>query len=183
MSRIGNKPIPVPKGVTVEQNGQNLLVKGPRGSLEQTFRPEIDIKQEDGQIVVTRPSEDKLHRSLHGLTRTLISNMVTGVTDGYTRNLEISGVGYRAAKEGNTLIMSLGFSHPIRIEPPSGISFNVETPTRLSVAGIDKQLVGEQAAQIRKLKPPEPYKGKGIIFQGERIRRKAGKAGKVGGKK
>ncbi|MDQ6694410.1 MAG: 50S ribosomal protein L6 [Chloroflexota bacterium] len=183
MSRIGNKPIPVPKGVTIEQTGQSLVVKGPRGTLEQTFRPEIDIKQEEGQIVVSRSAEDKLHRSLHGLTRTLISNMVTGVTDGYTRNLEISGVGYRAAKEGNTLIMALGFSHPIRIEPPSGISFNVESPTRLSVAGIDKQLVGEQAAQIRKLKPPEPYKGKGIIFQGERIRRKAGKAGKVGGKK
>jgi large subunit ribosomal protein L6 len=132
---------------------------------------------------VSRPNDQKTARSLQGLTRTLINNMVVGVTDGYTRTLEIAGVGYRAAKEGNSLVLSLGFSHPVRVEPPSGIAFNVETPTRVSVAGIDKQLVGEQAAQIRKLKPPEPYKGKGIIFQGERIRRKAGKAGKVGGKK
>lgn len=183
MSRIGNKPIPVPKNVTVELNGLTVRVKGPKGTLEQTFRPEVNVAQEDGHIVVTRPSDDKLNRSLQGLTRTLISNMVVGVTDGYTRVLEIAGVGYRAAKEGNTLVMSLGFSHPIRIEPPQGISFNVETPTRLSVGGIDKQLVGEQAAQIRKLKEPEPYKGKGITYQGEHIRRKAGKAGKVGGKK
>jgi large subunit ribosomal protein L6 len=183
MSRIGNKPIPIPKGVTVELNGSHLVVKGPKGTLEQTFRPEIDIRQEDGQLVVTRPSEDKLHRSLHGLTRTLIANMVTGVTDGFTRTLEISGVGYRAAKEGNTLVMSLGFSHPVRIDPPAGVAFNVETPTRFNVTGIDKQVVGQEAARIRKLKPPEPYKGKGIMFAGERIRRKAGKAGKVGGKK
>jgi len=183
MSRIGNKPIPVPKGVTVELNGTHMVVKGPKGTLEQTFRPEINIRQEDGQIVVTRPAEDNLHRSLHGLTRTLISNMVTGVTDGFTRNLEIAGVGYRVAKEGNTLVFSLGFSHPVRIEPPPGVTFNVETPTRFSISGIDKQVVGEQAAQIRKLREPEPYKGKGISYQGERIRRKAGKAGKVGGKK
>lgn len=183
MSRIGNKPIPVPNGVTVELNGTHMVVKGPRGTLEQTFRPEINIRQEDGQIVVTRPAEDNLHRSLHGLTRTLISNMVTGVTDGFTRNLEIAGVGYRVAKEGNTLVFSLGFSHPVRIEPPPGVTFNVETPTRFSISGIDKQVVGEQAAQIRKLREPEPYKGKGISYQGERIRRKAGKAGKVGGKK
>lgn len=183
MSRIGNKPIPVPKGVTVELNGTHMVVKGPKGTLEQTFRPEVDIRQEDGQIVVTRPAEDKLHRSLHGLTRTLISNMVTGVTDGFTRNLEIAGVGYRVAKDGNTLVFSLGFSHPVRIEPPPGVTFNVETPTRFSISGIDKQVVGEQAAQIRKLREPEPYKGKGISYQGERIRRKAGKAGKVGGKK
>lgn len=183
MSRIGNKPIPVPKGVTIDLNGTHMVVKGPKGTLAQTFRPEVDIKQEDSQIVVTRPAEDKLHRSLHGLTRTLIANMVTGVTDGFTRNLEIAGVGYRVAKEGNTLVFALGFSHPVRIEPPTGITFNVETPTRFSVSGIDKQVVGEQAAQIRKLREPEPYKGKGISYQGERIRRKAGKAGKVGGKK
>ena len=183
MSRIGNKPIPVPKGVTVELNGTHMVVTGPKGTLEQTFRPEVDIRQEDGQIVVTRPAEDKLHRSLHGLTRTLISNMVVGVTDGFTRNLEIAGVGYRVAKDGNTLVFSLGFSHPVRIEPPPGVTFNVETPTRFSISGIDKQVVGEQAAQIRKLREPEPYKGKGITYQGERIRRKAGKAGKVGGKK
>jgi large subunit ribosomal protein L6 len=183
MSRIGNKPIPLPKGVTVELNGLHITVKGPKGTLERDLRPEINVKQEEGQLVVTRPSEDNLHRSLHGLTRTLIANMVTGVTDGFTRNLEIAGVGYRVAKDGNNLVFSLGFSHPVRVEPPSGITFNVETPTRLSVSGIDKQVVGEQAAQIRKLREPEPYKGKGITYQGERIRRKAGKAGKVGAKK
>jgi large subunit ribosomal protein L6 len=183
MSRIGNKPIPVPSGVTVTVDGNRLVVKGPKGTLEQTFRPEINIRQEDGQIVVTRPSEDSMHRSLHGLTRTLIANMVTGVSEGFTRNLEIAGVGYRVAKDGKSLVFALGFSHPVRVEPPDGITFNVETPTRLSVSGIDKQVVGEQAAQIRKLREPEPYKGKGITYQGERIRRKAGKAGKVGGKK
>lgn len=183
MSRIGNKPIPLPNGVAVELDGRRVVVKGPKGTLEQTFRPEIDIRQEDTQIVVARPSEGKLHRSLHGLTRTLIANMVTGVTEGFTRTLEISGVGYRVAKEGNALVFSLGFSHPVRVEPPPGITFNVETPTRFTVTGIDKQVVGEQAARIRKLKEPEPYKGKGITFQGERIRRKAGKAGKVGAKK
>ncbi len=183
MSRIGNRLIPVPKNVTVEIEGQTVRVKGPRGTLEQSFRPEVIIEQQDGHIVVSRPSDDKNVRALQGLTRTLINNMVVGVTDGYTRTLEIAGVGYRAAKEGNNLVLSLGFSHPVRVEPPAGITFNVETPTRLSVSGIDKQMVGEQAAQIRKLKPPEPYKGKGITFQGERIRRKAGKAGKVGGKK
>jgi large subunit ribosomal protein L6 len=182
MSRIGNKPIPLPKGVTIEIDGTKVRVKGPKGQLEQTMRPEINIQTQDGQIVVTRPSENKLHRSLHGLTRTLVSNMVTGVTDGFTRTLEIAGVGYRVAKDGNSLVFSLGFSHPVRVDPPAGITFNVETPTRLTVSGIDKQVVGEQAAQIRKLKPPEPYKGKGITYQGERIRRKAGKTGKVGKK-
>lgn len=183
MSRIGNRPIPVPKNVTVEIDGQTVRVKGPRGNLEQSFRPDVTIEQQDGQIIVGRPVDTKTVRALQGLTRTLINNMVIGVTEGYTRQLEISGVGYRAAKEGSSLVLALGFSHPVRVEPPSGITFNVDTPTRLSVSGIDKQLVGEQAAQIRKLKPPEPYKGKGIIFQGERIRRKAGKAGKVGAKK
>jgi large subunit ribosomal protein L6 len=169
--------------VTINVDGQHVKVKGPKGELEQTFRPEIKIEQQDGQIVVTRPSEDSLHRSLHGLTRTLIANMVTGVTDGFSRNLEISGVGYRVAKDGQALVFSLGFSHPVRIEPPTGVTFTVDTPTRFSVNGIDKQVVGEQAAQIRKLREPEPYKGKGIMYAGERIRRKAGKAGKVGGKK
>ena len=182
MSRIGNKPIPLPKGVTIEIDGTNVRVKGPKGQLEQTMRPEIGIEPQDEQIVVSRPQEDKLHRSLHGLTRTLVANMVTGVTDGFTRTLEIAGVGYRVAKDGNSLVFSLGFSHPVRVDPPPGITFNVETPTRLTVSGIDKQVVGEQAAQIRKLKPPEPYKGKGITYQGERIRRKAGKTGKVGKK-
>ena len=183
MSRIGNKPIPVPKGVTITIDGNHIVVKGPKGTLEQDLRPEIGVEQQDGQIVVTRPSEDKWHRSLHGLTRSLVANMVTGVTQGYTKTLEISGVGYRVVKEGNTLVFALGFSHPVRIDPAPGITFNVETPTRFSVSGIDKQLVGSEAARIRELKKPEPYLGKGIIFQGERIRRKAGKAGKVGGKK
>jgi large subunit ribosomal protein L6 len=183
MSRIGNKPIPVPKGVTIEQNGSTLIVKGPKGTLEQTFHPEMGLEQQDGQLLVKRPSESKLHRSLHGLTRTLVANMVQGVTEGFTRNLEIAGVGYRVAKDGNTLVFSLGFSHPVRMEPPAGVTFNVETPTRFSVSGIDKQAVGQEAARIRKLREPEPYKGKGITYQGERIRRKAGKAGKVGGKK
>jgi large subunit ribosomal protein L6 len=182
MSRIGNKPIPLPKGVTIDIDGATVRVKGPKGQLEQTMRPEIGIETQDGQIVVSRPQEDKLHRSLHGLTRTLVANMVTGVTDGFTRTLEIAGVGYRVAKDGNSLVFSLGFSHPVRVDPPPGITFNVETPTRLTVSGIDKQVVGEQAAQIRKLRPPEPYKGKGITYQGERIRRKAGKTGKVGKK-
>lgn len=182
MSRIGNKPIPVPNGVTVELNGTHMRVKGPKGQLEQTLRPEVNIDVQDGQIVVTRPVEDKLHRSLHGLTRTLINNMVVGVTDGFTRTLEIAGVGYRVAKDGQSLVFSLGYSHPVRIDPPTGINFGVETPTRFTVSGIDKQAVGQQAAIIRMLREPEPYKGKGITYQGERIRRKAGKAGKVGGK-
>ena len=183
MSRIGNKPIPLPKGVTVQLDGTHLVVKGPKGTLEQSFRPEIKIEPQEGQILVTRPAEDSLHRSLHGLTRTLIANMVTGVTDGFTRTLEIAGVGYRVAKDGQALVFSLGFSHPVRVEPPDGISFGVETPTRFTVSGIDKQAVGQEAARIRKFREPEPYKGKGITYQGERIRRKAGKAGKVGAKK
>ena len=182
MSRIGNKPIPLPKGVTINLDGTHMLVKGPKGTLEQDFRPEVDIDVQDSQILVTRSVEDKLHRSLHGLTRTLISNMVVGVTDGFTRTLEIAGVGYRVAKDGQTLVFSLGFSHPVRIEPPTGVTFGVETPTRFTISGIDKQVVGQQAALIRQLREPEPYKGKGITYQGERIRRKAGKAGKVGGK-
>lgn len=183
MSRIGKKPIPIPKGVTIELDGNNIRVKGPKGTLEQSFRPEVRVVQEDGQLIIERTAEEKTHRALHGLTRTLIANMVTGVTEGFTRNLEINGVGYRVTKDGNNLVFALGFSHPVRVEPVPGVSFNVDTPTRFSVSGIDKQAVGQQAAQIRELKKPEPYLGKGIIFQGERIRRKAGKAGKVGGKK
>src|SRR5207248_8595363 len=156
MSRIGNKPIAIPKSVTIDLDGSRLVVKGPKGTLEQSFRREIGIKQEDGQIVVTRPAEDKLHRSLHGLTRTLIANMVTGVTDGFTRNLEISGVGYRVAKDGQSLVFSLGYSHPVRIDPPSGINFGVDTPTRFNVSGIDKQAEGQQAAKTRMHREPEP---------------------------
>ena len=179
MSRIGNKPIPVPKGVTVEIEGTRVRVKGPKGTLEQAMRPEINIEQQDGQIVVTRPAEDNLHRSLHGLTRTLINNMVVGVTDGYEKRLEIVGVGYRVLSKGPTqLEFQLGYSHPIIFDAPEGITFTVDGPTRLGVVGIDKQLVGETAAKIRKLRKPEPYKGKGVRYAGEHIRRKVGKAGK-----
>lgn len=183
MSRIGNKPIPLPKGVTIELDGSRLVVKGPKGTLEQTFRPEVNIEQQEGLIVVSRPSESSMHRSLHGLTRTLIANMVTGVTEGFTRTMEIAGVGYRVAKDGNALVFALGFSHPVRVDPPAGLIFGVETPTRFTISGIDKQAVGQEAARIRKYREPEPYKGKGITYQGERVRRKQGKAGKVGGKK
>ena len=184
MSRIGRRPIDVPGNVEIVIGEENLVrVKGPKGELNQQFDRDILFQRENGTLTVERPDDQREHRSLHGLTRTLLANMVTGVTDGFTRNLEIAGVGYRVAKDGQALVFSLGFSHPVRIDPPTGVSFNVETPTRFSVNGIDKQVVGEQAAQIRKLREPEPYKGKGIMYAGERIRRKAGKAGKVGAKK
>ncbi len=183
MSRIGNRPIPVPKNVTVEIEGQTVRVKGPRGSLEQSFRPDVSIEQQDGHIIVGRPVDSKTVRALQGLTRTLINNMVVGVTAGFRRDLEISGVGYRAAQEGKTLVLSVGYSHQVRMQPPEGITYVVETPTRISVQGIDKQLVGEQAAKIRQVRKPEPYKGKGIRYSDEIVRRKAGKAGKTGGRK
>ncbi len=180
MSRIGLRPIPVPGGVDIDLKPGLVTVKGPKGELQQDVSTTLTIAQEDGNLLVRRPNDERLNRQLHGLTRTLISNMVTGVTDGFTRTLEITGVGYRAAMDGSTLVLNVGYSHPVRMEPPAGISFAVETPTRLSVSGIDKQLVGEVAARIRRTRPPEPYKGKGIRYQGEVIRRKAGKAGKVG---
>lgn len=180
MSRIGLRPIPVPGGVDIDLKPGLVTVKGPKGELQQDVSTTLLIEQEDGNLLVRRPNDERRNRQLHGLTRTLISNMVTGVTDGFTRNLEITGVGYRAAMDGSTLVLNVGYSHPVRMEPPAGISFAVETPTRLSVSGIDKQLVGEVAARIRRTRPPEPYKGKGIRYQGEVIRRKAGKAGKVG---
>jgi large subunit ribosomal protein L6 len=183
MSRIGRLPIPVPAGVNVELEGRQVTVSGPKGTLSRVLHPDMLVAREDGQLVVSRPTEQKTHKQLHGLTRTLVSNMVVGVTSGYRKGLEITGVGYRAALVGRKLQLSLGYSHPIEIDPPAGISFEVETPTRLAVVGIDKELVGQVAAQVRATRKPEPYKGKGVKYAGERIRRKAGKAGKIGGKK
>jgi large subunit ribosomal protein L6 len=183
MSRIGRLPVPVPSGVDVAIDGRRMTVTGPKGTLTRDLPPIIAIAREGDQIVVTRPSEDKLHKSLHGLTRTLVNNMVVGVTTGYRKGLEIVGVGYRAQKIGEKLQLSLGYSHQIEIEPPSGISFEVENPTHLAVVGIDKELVGQVAARIRATRKPEPYKGKGVRYAGEQVRRKAGKAGKIGGKK
>ncbi len=183
MSRIGRTPITVPAGVTVTLDGRSITVTGPKGELHRDLHPDIVVRQEDGTLLVERPSEAKMHRQLHGLTRTLVANMVEGVTNGYRKGLEITGVGYRAQKVGDKLQLSLGYSHPIEIAPPNGISFDVENPTRLAVVGIDKELVGQVAAQVRATRKPEPYKGKGVRYAGEYIRRKAGKAGKIGGKK
>ena len=181
MSRIGRMPIPLPSGVEVAQEGTRLRVKGPLGTLEREIHPEMTVEREDGTIRVVRPSDEPRHRALHGLTRTLVNNMVTGVATGFTKNLEISGVGYRAQLQGPKLVLALGYSHPVEVDPPAGIEFRVETPTRLSVFGADKELVGQTAAFIRAKRKPEPYKGKGIRYAGEQILRKAGKAGKVGG--
>ena len=183
MSRIGRMPITVPSGVDVTIDGRNLTVKGPKGTLSRALHPDMTLSREDGTLVVTRPTEQKTHKQLHGLTRTLVNNMVVGVTDGYRKGLEITGVGYRAALSGKKLQLNLGYSHQIEIDPPEGITFEVENPTRLAVVGIDKELVGEIAAKVRATRKPEPYKGKGVRYAGEYIRRKAGKAGKIGGKK
>ena len=183
MSRIGRLPIEVPASVDVTIDGRNVTVKGPKGTLSRSLHPDMAITREDATVVVTRPTEQKTHKQLHGLTRTLVNNMVVGVTDGYRKGLEITGVGYRAALNGQKLTLNLGYSHPIEIDPPAGISFEVENPTRLAVVGIDKELVGQIAAKVRATRKPEPYKGKGVRYSGEYIRRKAGKAGKIGGKK
>ncbi|HEY8818631.1 MAG TPA: 50S ribosomal protein L6 [Candidatus Limnocylindrales bacterium] len=183
MSRIGRLPITVPSGVDVTIDGRNVTVTGPKGTLSRALHPDITVSREDGTLVVTRPTEQKTHKQLHGLTRTLVNNMVVGVTDGYRKGLEITGVGYRAALNGKRLTLNLGYSHPIEIDPPDGISFELENPTRLAVVGIDKELVGQIAAKVRATRKPEPYKGKGVRYSGEYIRRKAGKAGKIGGKK
>lgn len=190
MSRIGRAPIPVPPKVQVTWTDENFVtVKGPKGELSCQVDPALQLKLEDGSLTVSRPSDSKEHRSRHGLYRTLVNNMVEGVTKGYTKQLEIHGVGYRAAKLGESLVIQVGYSHPVQVEPPQGIVLNVDgidpatKAVRISVSGIDKQLVGEIAAQIRRIRKPEPYKGKGIRYAGEAIRRKAGKAGKVGGKK
>ena len=179
MSRIGRLPIQVPSGVEITLDGQAVTVKGPKGTLEHRVAEPIAIERaDDGTLQVTRPNDERQNRALHGLSRTLVANMVQGVTEGYTKTLEIVGTGYRVAAKGSDLEFSLGFSHPVLVKAPDGISFAVETPTRFSVSGVDKQKVGEVAANIRKLRKPDPYKGKGVRYQGEHIRRKAGKAGK-----
>jgi len=179
MSRIGRLPIPVPTGVDVTITGQDVVVKGPKGTLSHTVAVPIVVeKADDGTLAVSRPDDERQNRALHGLSRTLVANMVIGVTDGYTKTLEIVGTGYRVTAKGSDLEFALGFSHPVLIKAPEGITFNVEAPTRFTVSGTDKQKVGEIAAKIRKLRKPDPYKGKGVRYQGEQIRRKAGKAGK-----
>jgi large subunit ribosomal protein L6 len=179
MSRIGRVPVPVPAGVEVNINGAVVTVKGPKGSLSHTIAAPIEVaRDEAGALVVTRPDDERASRSLHGLTRTLLSNLVIGVTEGYVKKLEIVGTGYRVTAKGSDLEFALGFSHPVTVNPPEGITFVVEAPTRFSVQGIDKQQVGEVAANIRKIRKPEPYKGKGVRYAGENVRRKVGKAGK-----
>ena len=178
MSRIGKNPISVPSGVEVKVDGQDVAVKGPKGELSVTIAEPIIVSLEDGVVTVARPDEERESRSLHGLSRTLINNMIVGVTEGYSRALEIVGTGYRVLAKGSNLEFALGYSHPIVVEPPEGISFSVDGQTKVAVHGIDKQLVGETAANIRKLRKPEPYKGKGVRYAGEIVRRKVGKAGK-----
>lgn len=180
MSRIGKAPITIPNGVQIEVKKGSVNVKGPKGQLTQRIHPDMQLEQEEGVLSVKRPSDSRQHRSLHGLTRALVSNMVVGVSDGFSKVLEIEGVGYRAEMDGATLVLNVGYSHPVRFEPPQDVSFAVENRNKtIIVTGIDKQVVGEVAANIRKQRPPEPYKGKGIRYRGEYVRRKAGKAGKV----
>ena len=177
MSRIGKAPIELPKGVEVKVDKGVVRVKGPKGQLERTVRPEISVEVEDGQVVVKRSSEAKQHRAYHGLTRALVANMVEGVTDGYSKSLEIVGVGYRADKKGKNLVLTVGYSHEVQYPEPEGISLTTPNQTTIVVEGIDKQKVGQVAAELRAVRPPEPYKGKGIRYQGEQVRRKAGKTG------
>jgi large subunit ribosomal protein L6 len=183
MSRIGRMPITIPSGVEVTLDDNRVIVKGPKGELARELSSSLRYVKEDSTLRVERPNDDKRARELHGLTRTLLANMVTGVTEGYRKSLEITGVGYRAQLVGKKLQLNLGYSHPVEIDPPAGISFEVENPVRLAVVGIDKELVGHVAARVRATRKPEPYKGKGVRYAGEQIRRKAGKAGKIGGKK
>jgi large subunit ribosomal protein L6 len=178
MSRIGKLPIPMPSGVSVSVERNHMKVEGPRGQLERTLPAQISVKVEDTQIVCERPTDGREHRSLHGLTRTLVANMITGVSSGFRKELELVGVGYRVQKQGEDLVLSLGYSHPVRFTPPAGISIDVTDPTHFAVSGISKEMVGQVAADLRKLRKPEPYKGKGIMYRGEVVRRKAGKAGK-----
>jgi large subunit ribosomal protein L6 len=177
MSRIGKKPVPVPAGVDVAIVGTTVTVKGPKGELKRTFRPEMKIELQDGRVVVTRPSDEKQQRAFHGLTRALLATMVEGVTNGYSRTLEIVGVGYKAEKKPDKLVLTVGYSHPVEYPERAGIKLSTTSPTVVVVQGIDKQMVGQVAAEIRSVRPPEPYKGKGIRYQGEQVRRKAGKTG------
>ena len=178
MSRIGKLPVPVPGGVKVTIAPGHVKVEGPKGQLERTLPADILVKQVDGELVFERPSDDFQHRALHGLVRSLVANMVEGVNKGFTKHLELVGVGYRAVKQGDELVLSLGYSHPIKFKSPKGITIDVQDPTKFSVSGISIEDVGQVAANIRRLRPPEPYKGKGVMYRGEKIRRKAGKAGK-----
>lgn len=178
MSRIGKAPIPVPDKVEIAVEGNTVTVKGPLGQLSRTFRPEVEIIRQDNLLIVNRRSEERVARSLHGLSRTLLNNMVQGVSKGFTKNLEMIGVGYRAQVQGNKLVMQLGYSHPIEVPFPEGIEIVVEANTKITVKGYDKQRVGDVAAELRSYRPPEPYKGKGVRYAGEKVRRKAGKAGK-----
>lgn len=181
MSRIGKMPVEVPKQVTVDISGSTVTVNGPKGTLTRTFHPDIQIRMDDGHIIVSRPSDHRTHRALHGLTRALIANMVQGVSEGFRRQLVIEGVGYRAETRGRNLVLNVGYSHPVEITPPEGVQITVERGAKnLTVEGIDKEVVGEVAAKIRAVRPPEPYKGKGIRYADEYVRRKPGKAGKVG---
>lgn len=177
MSRIGKLPVPIPSGVKCDLKGNHLKVTGPKGTLEDRFSPAMTIAIENDEVVVTRPDDKPVNRALHGLTRALIKNMVTGVSDGFQKRLVIEGVGYRASLQGKALNLSLGYSHPVSVDPPEGIAFTVEGTQTVTVSGISRELVGQTAADIRRLRPPEPYKGKGIRYDGERIRRKVGKAG------
>lgn len=180
MSRVGRLPVEIPDGVEVKIKGSNVSVKGPKGELQHTFPTDMKISKKKGFVEVKRPTDERTHRALHGMTRSLINNMVLGVSDGFSKILEINGVGYRAEKEGERLVLHVGFSHPVYIDPPTGISFDVDSKTRqIKIEGYDKQVVGHVTANIRKVRPPEPYKGKGIKYLDERIRRKAGKAGKI----
>ncbi len=177
MSRIGKVPIAVPEGVQVDIQGNKVTVRGPRGTLSRELHPDMKIERQDSNLVVSRPTDGRIHRSLHGLTRSLVANMVEGVTNGFSRRLEVAGVGYRAQLVGKDVVLQVGFSHPVQVEAPEGITLVVEGNNRIVVSGMDKQMVGETAAQIRRIKPPEPYKGKGIKFAEEQVRRKVGKTG------
>jgi len=180
MSRIGRRPVAVPSSVEVTIDGRRVTVTGPKGTLSRDLHPDMTVSREDGNLVVTRPTEQKTHKQLHGLTRTLVANMVQGVSGGFTRELDLVGVGFRASRQGGDLLLTLGYSHPIRYTPPEGITIEVPAPTQISISGSDKEIVGQVAAKIRSFRKPEPYKGKGILYRGEKLRRKAGKSGKAG---